>query len=82
MATLTDQQIADLSQRLDDLRAARDTGALSVRNGDNMTTFRSLDEINQIIADLENQLAGTSAAPPMTQTSNIRRVRYVFGKGL
>jgi hypothetical protein len=48
---------AQLQARIDAIRSARDTGALIVRHGDTQTQFRSLIEMNQIIADLEGQLS-------------------------
>ena len=59
-----------IQQRIDALRKARDTGALIVRHGETSTQFRSLKEIDSILADLEGQLA--------TVQGNARsRVRYV-----
>lgn len=62
--------VAALTIRLEALKAARDTGALSVRHGDTSTTFRSLSEINKIIADLENQIALA------TNSTRIRTIRF------
>lgn len=67
---------ATLSARLETLKKARDSGVLQVRHGDTMTTFRSLSELESIIADLEGQISGASTPR--------RRIRYLFqsGKGL
>jgi len=48
--------LSTLQTRLEALRAARDTGALTVKHGEEMITYRSLDEINRIIASLEAQI--------------------------
>lgn len=67
---------AQLESRITAIRAARDSGALLVRHGDTSTQFRSLAEMNAIIADLESQLATLQDTKPT-------RVRYVrqCGKG-
>lgn len=51
---LTESQ---LQQRIAAIRAARDSGVQSVRHGDTQTIWRSLADVNEIIASLENQLA-------------------------
>lgn len=48
---------AELTARITAIRKARDSGALMVRHGDQQTQFRSLAEMNAIIASLENELA-------------------------
>jgi len=50
--------MSDVATRLAALKAARDSGVLTVRHGDTSTTFRSLDEIERIIAVLETQVNG------------------------
>jgi hypothetical protein len=65
MATLAQNQA-----RLESLKAARDTGALRVRHGDTDTTFRSLDELERIIAQLEGTIATQSG-------SSRKRVTYI-----
>lgn len=59
--------------RLAAIKKAMHSGVLTVRHGDTTTTFRSLAEMQAIIADLEKDLAG-----PRT------RLRYAYqsGKGL
>ena len=76
------QAVADMldkRQRLAELIEARDTGALQVRHGDEMTTFRSLDDMNRIIAGLQAELGITTTNALATPT---RRIRYRFSKGL
>ena len=53
---------ADLQARLEALKAARDSGVLRVRYGETDTTYRSLDEIDRIIAAIETDLARASGA--------------------
>jgi hypothetical protein len=43
---------------IDALKAARASGALTVRHGDSMVTYRSLAEINSAIAANEQELSG------------------------
>lgn len=63
MATLT-----ELAARLEAIRAARDSGVLSARHGDTSSTFRTLDEMDRIIASIEAEIAGRT---------NPQRVRIV-----
>ena len=59
-----------LQARIDALRTARDSGVLIVRHGDTSTQFRSLAELNSILANLEAELDAA--------TDNVRsRVRYI-----
>ena len=60
----------EIQARLTALYKARDSGALIVRHGDESTQFRSLAEIEKIIASLEGQLAAANGEPR-------KRVRYV-----
>lgn len=48
---------AEIEARIASIRAARDSGVLLVRHGEVSTQFRSLAEMNSIIADLQSQLA-------------------------
>lgn len=48
--------------RLTAIIEARDSGALSVRHGETSTQFRSLDEMNRIIASLERKIAAAGGA--------------------
>lgn len=74
---LTAQQI---QARIDAIRAARDTGVLIVRHGDTSTQFRSLAEMDSIIASLQKQLDALNGVVKP-------RVRYIiqgtkgFGNG-
>jgi predicted transcriptional regulator len=47
----------EIQARITAIRKARDAGVMRVRHGDEETWFRSLKEMNSIIADLEAQLA-------------------------
>ncbi len=69
--------VAELTIRLADLRKARDTGVLIVKHGDTSNTYRSLDEISKIIADLEGKIDVLNGTPK-------RRVRHAYqiSKGL
>lgn len=62
-----------IQAKLTALRGARDTGALTVRHGDTQTTFRSLPEMNAIIADLESQLATVQGTAPRKRVNYIRQ---------
>lgn len=64
MATLS-----ELNTRLAALKAARDSGALIVKHGNTSTTFRSLSEIEQIIAALEAEITDAGV-------NTYSRVRY------
>lgn len=48
----------EIQSRLSALTKARDSGVLRVRHGEEETLFRTLDEMNSIIAGLEAQLTG------------------------
>lgn len=68
---------SQIEARITAIQAARDSGALLVRHGDTSTQFRSLAEMDSIIADLEAQL---DRANGVTR----KRVRYIrqCSKGL
>lgn len=68
---------ATIETRLEALKKARDTGVLTVKHGETLTTFRSLSEIEKIIAKLEGDLAEANG-------TTRKRVRYMYqsGKGL
>lgn len=72
MTTLAEKQI-----ELDGLKAARSSGILTVRHGDQSITYRSLAEIEKSISVLEKEIGVLSSDQP-------RRVRYAYqsGKGL
>lgn len=61
----------ELQARLTSIKKARDSGVLLVRHGETTTQFRSLREMDKIIAELEGEISG--ATP--------RRVRYMYQKG-
>lgn len=67
MATPT---LEELQARLVALKKARDTGVFQLRKGDDQVQYRSLEEINEIIADLEGDIAA------LTETTRVRRVRF------
>lgn len=56
----------------DALRVAIASGVLTVRHGDVSTTYRSLDEMKIILADMEEALAG----------GRVRRTIAVFSDGI
>jgi hypothetical protein len=66
-----------ITSRLEALKKARDTGVLTVKHGETLTTFRTLAEIEKIIASLEGDLAAANGTAK-------RRLRYMYqsGKGL
>lgn len=68
---------ATITIRLEALKKARDTGVLTVKHGETLTTFRSLAEIEKIIGQLEKELAIAAGTAK-------RRLRYMYqsGKGL
>lgn len=65
MATLS-----ELQAQLAALKLARNSGALVVRKGDDMVTYRSLKEIEEIIAQLEGEIAA------LTDTPRVRTIRF------
>lgn len=67
----------EIQGRIDAIQSARDSGALIVRHGDTSTQFRSLAEMDRIIADLQSQL---DRANGVTR----KRVKYIAqcSKGL
>lgn len=66
-----------LQQQRDQLRASRATGAERIRRGDNDTQFRSLKDVDAILADLDRQIAVLSGAK-----QPIKRLYFRGGKGL
>lgn len=61
---------SELEARIVAIRAARDSGVLIVRHGEEQTQFRSLKEMNEILADLEGDLA-------TIQGKSRAKIRYV-----
>ncbi len=64
---------AQLQAQLDAIQAAKNTGALRVRHGDEDTIFRSLDEMDRIIRDLQNQIAAIDGTPPRSKVNYIEQ---------
>lgn len=54
--------------QIDALEAAIATGALTVEYGDKKVTYRSLNEMKEILSDMQNSVAGK------------KRIRRVFAK--
>lgn len=46
--------------QLDSLREAYASGILTVKHGDKIVTYRSLDDMARLISQIEKALAGTS----------------------
>jgi len=65
-----------LTARIEVLKAARASGVLSVRHGENMTTFRSVEEMNMAIALDEQELESLGGLKP------VRRYRVRTHKDL
>lgn len=53
----------EITARIAAIRKARDSGVFKVKHGEEETQFRSLAEMDSIIADLEAELAKASGAP-------------------
>lgn len=60
----------ELQERLEILKTAVSTGVLRVKHGETETLYRSLDEMNKIIRDLEAEIANFG-------TTRKRGPRYV-----
>lgn len=71
------QTEAEIRVQLIQLYNMRNTGVFSVRDGETSTQFRSLKELNELIASLEGAL-------PDNATARRRRPRYIVqrSKGL
>lgn len=71
------ESVGELQTRLAEIRKARDSGVLMVKHGETSTTFRSLSEMNLIIAELEGRINELSS-------TTVRRTygAYQSGKGL
>jgi len=55
--------LAEMQARLAALKRARDSGVLIVRHGDVSTQFRTLSEIERIIADLSKEIGAIQGKP-------------------
>lgn len=64
-----------IQARIDAIQASRDSGALVVRHGDTMTTFRSLSEMDQIIAKLKAELDTVNEATPRPRVGYITQLQ-------
>lgn len=71
MSDLTDKQ-AQLAK----IQKARSSGVLTVRHENTMTTFRSLEEMDKIIAGLLGDINKLQGTP------TVRQYRFVPEKGL
>lgn len=61
--------MAYTQQQVTDLKAALASGALRVRFADGReTTFRSLKEMKEIIADAESEIAAGNGTPPIRRS--------------
>lgn len=74
---MAEESVSDLQTRLTEIRKARDSGTLIVKHGESSVTFRSLSEMDQIIADLDGRLNGASSSPTRRTYGAYQR-----GKGL
>lgn len=70
---------SQIQARIDALQAARDAGVSSVRHGDTQTTWRSVDELNQIIAALQNQLADATGSRRRAKVNYITQGSRGYG---
>lgn len=64
--------LTELRAQLRSLKLARASGALVVRHGDTMVTYRSLSELNQAIAAVTGEIAallGTQRKPGYVRQS-------------
>lgn len=65
--------VEELTERLETLNEAISTGALTVKHGEVLTTFRSLDEMLKTVKYLENQIATASGTTAARQPRYIRQ---------
>lgn len=70
-------ELETLTATLASLKKSRNTGTLRVDRGENRTWFRSLAEMDAIIADLEGQIAAINGTP-----QRVKRIYLNGGKGL
>lgn len=69
-------ELTELKRLRDELLAARFSGALSVKAGEQQVTYRSEAEMRAALADLEAQIARLEGRP------SARRARVWCAKGL
>lgn len=66
--------MATLQEQLDNLRAIKASGTLSVMHEGRKVEYRSMAEMNMAIADLEARIAAQSgAARPVARRTTFRR---------
>lgn len=68
---------ATLQARIDNLQAMRDNGVLSLRYGDQQTTFRSMDELLRAITSAKADLAELQGTP-----RRVTQYKFTSRKGL
>lgn len=76
MTALTESEI---NTRLTTLYKMRDSGVLIIRHGDTSTQFRSMDELERVIRQLERQL-NTAQGRVRSRVSYIRQSRKGYGR--
>lgn len=64
-----------IQKRIDAMEKAMATGALVVRHGETSTTFRSLSEMEEILARLYRQLADAAGDKPKRRVNYVRQSR-------
>lgn len=69
--------VQSVQARIDALKKARDSGVLTIRHGDESTTFRSTDEIMKAITAATADLAALQGLP-----ARVTSYRFVSRKGL
>lgn len=68
--------LEQLKAQRDALKAARYAGVLTVKAGDKLVTYRSDNELQAALADIETEIATLAGRRPP------RRIRIYAGKGL
>lgn len=68
-----------IQARIDALQTARDAGVLRVRHGDTQTEFRSLDEMDRILASLKRDLAAANGTSPKSRVNYIEQTSKGYG---
>lgn len=67
---------SSLDQRIAALKAIRESGVLQLRNGETQITYRSFDELNQAIAQLEAERDGRA-----NPRRRFRTIRFIGRNG-
>ena len=75
MAGATMASLVTLQKRRDELSAAIQSGALSVRHGEKQVTYRSLSEMRSTLASLDDEIAALSGARRRTKQLRIKTSR-------